>query len=159
MIEEDTTIQLATYKDALEIALLSKTEIEYGLGWRWTEEKVKGRIRDKTTNVVVAREGGILVGFGIMQYRNDNANLDLMAVKLEYRRKGVGTKIVKWLEEVAKTAGTFKVYVQTRDQNQEAQIFYSSLGYRLLDKVPGYYQQKEDGFVFFRDLTFDKYDK
>jgi len=157
MIEEDTTVQLATYKDALEIALLSKTEIEHGLGWRWTEEKVKGSIRDKATNVVVAREAGTLVGFGIMQYRNDNANLDLMAVKLEYRRRGVGTKIVKWLEEVAKTAGVFKVYVQARDQNEEAQIFYSSLGYYVLDKVAGYYQLKEDAFVFFRDLTVDKY--
>ena len=152
MIEENTTIELATHSDASEIAMLSRDLIEQGLSWSWNTERVKKALRDRSTNVAVARDGSNLAGFGIMEYGDKHANLNLLAVKKEYRRTGTGTKIVRWHERVASTAGVFKIYVQVREQNTIAQDFYSKLGYVVLDKVPGYYKHKEVGVIMFRHI-------
>ena len=100
MIEENTTIELATHSDAPGIAMLSRDLIEQDLGWSWNTERVKKALRDRSTNVAVARDGSNLAGFGIMKYGDKHANLNLLAVKKEYRRTGTGTKIVKWHERV-----------------------------------------------------------
>src|SRR5471032_416574 len=73
-------LRLATANDARDIALMSRDLVEQGLGWRWTEAKILGCIRDPNTNVAVAYERGILVGFGIMKYADQEAHLNLLAV-------------------------------------------------------------------------------
>jgi ribosomal-protein-alanine N-acetyltransferase len=155
ILEENTIIRKARNKDALEIALLSKTEIEYGFGWGWTEVKIKRKIRERNSNVVVAKNNETLMGFGIMKYGDEKANLDLLAVKPEYRRRKVGSQVVKWLEKVAKTAGVFNVYIQAKERNLTARKFYNSLGYVVIEQVPRLYSHQEDGVVFFRRITTD----
>ena len=150
MIEERSKIQLATKADASEIALLSKASVEKGLGWKWTAEAVRRAIRDKSTNVVVAKDGAVLAGFGIMKYGSQKANLDLLAVKSEYQRLGMGTRIVRWLEEVASAAGVFHIYVQLRQKNAVAKHFYLRLGYQIIDAVPGYYKGIENALIMYR---------
>src|SRR5205085_5379131 len=74
------TIRLATLRDARAIAEMSRDEIETGLAWSWTPERVRLSIRDRATNVAVAHEGQLLVGFGIMKYGDEKAHLSLLAV-------------------------------------------------------------------------------
>ena len=39
---------------------------------------------------------GNLIGFGIMTYGENTANLDLLAVRPNYRRRGVATRLLRW---------------------------------------------------------------
>ncbi len=55
-------VRLATSADVDDIAAMSRVQIEHGLPWRWTPERVRRFVRDRDTNVAVAREGGRLVG-------------------------------------------------------------------------------------------------
>ena len=57
-------IRHARIKDAIQIGNLSRTIIEYELGWSWTPRRIVKKIKDKNTNVVVALEGDHVVGFG-----------------------------------------------------------------------------------------------
>jgi hypothetical protein len=75
-----------------------------------------------------------------MRYGNNDAHLDLLAVASRYRRAGVGRRLLKWLEKCAVVAGTFNVALEVRVGNEEAQLFYKHMGYRVLAHVPGYYQ-------------------
>jgi len=152
MLNLDATIEFAQPSDAREIAELSREYIEYGLGWRYTPEKVASLITGKTKNVVVARRGHELMGFGIMTYRDESANLDLLAVKRGYRRRGVARQIVTWLIEVALSAGIHSVYVQVRELNHGAIEFYRKLGFHKIDEMPGYYSGEETGIIFCRSL-------
>jgi len=138
--------------DATEISQVSRDEIEYGLGWNYTARKIVQIIKNESKNTVVARREGELVGFGVMTYRKDQANLDLLAVKKEYRRCKIGSDLVLWLEEVAITAGAFNVFVQLREKNTEAFSFYEKLGYIRLDDLPGFYRGIENGIVMAKSL-------
>ena len=105
MLNIDGRIEFAKASDAEEIAMLSREYIEYGLRWKYTPEHVKSLMKKPTNNVVVARKGEQFLGFGVMSYRNDDANLDLLAARQTYRRSGVARNIVEWLIEVAREEG------------------------------------------------------
>ena len=56
-------IRLALPADADAIARMSRDFIEYGLGWRWTPERIAGCMRDAATNVVVVDDANGIAGF------------------------------------------------------------------------------------------------
>ncbi len=152
MINSDLSLALARRSDAPVIANMSRVLIEYGLAWKWTAKRVEASIRAANVNVLIARIDHRIVGFAIMRYRDDDAHLDLLAVAPAYRRLGVGRQLLEWLEECAVVAGIFRIALEVRETNQGAQLFYQSLGYRPLDRVPGYYQGTEAAVRMVRKL-------
>ena len=146
------TIEFASLADVVEIGELSRKYIEYDLGWDYTPEKITRLIKSDNKNVVVAREDNQLVGFGIMTYHENQANLDLLAVKIRYRYRGIGRQILQWLEKVALTAGIFTVYVQVREINTGAIKFYKKLGYKIIDERRGYYRGQETAVIMSKDI-------
>jgi ribosomal-protein-alanine N-acetyltransferase len=147
-----STIEFASLADVVEIGELSRKYIEYDLGWEYTPEKLTRLIKSDIKNVVVAREDHQLVGFGIMTYHEEQANLDLLAVKIRYRYRGIGRHIVQWLEKVALTAGIFTIYVQVRQINTGAIKFYKKLGYNIIDERQGYYRGQETAVIMAKDI-------
>ncbi len=145
-------IRLARTRDALCIAEMSRDFIESGLGWSWTPSRVLRAMDDKSSNVVVAVEANEVIGFAVMQYFDAEARLDLFGVHPCHRRKGIGTRMVKWLEETALVNGNGVVYLETRLRNHEAREFYKSLGYRVVQRISGYYKGKESAIQMAHDL-------
>lgn len=140
MKHSDLTLQLARAGDAASIADMSRQLIEYGLRWRWTEQRVAASMSASNTNVVVARIDGPVIGFGIMKYGERLAHLNLFAVAPEYHRNGVGRQLLQWLEKCAMVSGIAAISLEVRAANSGAQRFYESMGYRTLVQLPGYYQ-------------------
>lgn len=145
-------VGLARHDDAQRIAEMSRDSIEYGLGWKWTAGRIIRCLADDATNVIVAREGSGLIGFAIMQYRDDEAHLLLFAVGAAHRRKGVGSALLSWLEATALTAGIGVITLEARTRNEEARAFYRRRGYREGVVVRGMYRGKEDGIRIAKDL-------
>jgi len=138
------SLRLATLDDAADIAKLSRDEVERGLPWSWTEDRVAASIRHLDINVVVAGDRGAIAGFGIMLYRDDAAHLSLFCVKAANRRQGVGSAILRWLEDVARTAGARRIGLECRRDNAAARNFYGEHGYHEQGIARGYYRGKED---------------
>jgi len=153
MKHSEFTLSLAKVGDAAAIASMSRELIEYDLNWRWTEQRVAASIRAANTNVVVARIDGRVIGFAIMKYGDRVAHLNLLAVAPEYRRAGVGRQLLKWLERCAAVAGNVAISLEVRAANTGAQRFYESMGYRILVRLPGYYQGVEAALRMGRRLT------
>jgi hypothetical protein len=79
--------------------------------------------------------------------------LDLLAVAPLHRRTGIGRRLLEWLEKCAVVAGLFKVTLEVREENKEAQLFYERMGYRTLAHLPGYYQGIEAALRMGRNLS------
>ncbi len=146
------TIRLARIEDALCIAEMSRDLIESGLGWTWTKARIVNEIRAKNANVIVTVEGNELVGFAIMKYQDSEARLNLFAVNPQHRRKGVGRRMINWLEKTALINGSSVVYLEVRLGNDIAKKFYLSLGYKIIQRIPGYYKGRESAIRMARDL-------
>ena len=132
---------------------MSRDLIEAGLGWRWTPRAVAQQIRDRATNVAVAHVAGQLVGFGIMQYADDEAHLLLFAVRPLQRRSGIGSKLLAWLEATAVVAGIEMIFLEARSSNAAARAFYTANGYRELARMPRYYANNEDAVRLGKDFA------
>lgn len=131
---------------------MSRRFIESGLEPSWTLERVQRTLKHRDSTTLVARRGRELLGFAIMQFGDSSAHLSLLAVAAGHRRAGVGRALVSWLEESARTAGTFVIRLECRLGNQDAVRFYRALGYRDAGVVPRYYQGVEDALRMERDL-------
>jgi [ribosomal protein S18]-alanine N-acetyltransferase len=147
-------IQLAVQSDAPAIAALSRDCIERGLPrWSWTPERVLHCIHDRSTNVAIIRQNGILAGFAIMKYGEEEAQLFLFGVRPTHRRRGFGTALLSWLEATARTAGISAIWLQVRSTNSGAIAFYRSVGYKAMALNAGYYQGVEDALFMAKDTA------
>jgi ribosomal protein S18 acetylase RimI-like enzyme len=122
-------VQLAVAGDAGEIAAMSRALIEHGLPWTWRPERVSRAVAAPNANVAVVREPEALVGFGIMEYLDEDAHLVLLAVRRASQRQGVGSAILQWLEASALVAGAKRIRVEARRDNPSARSFYNEHGY------------------------------
>ena len=149
---EQYEISLAVAADAAAIAELSRDTIERGLPWSWTSRRVARSIRDRSTNVIVARQARGLAGFAIMKYEEEEAHLLLLAVLAAQRRKGIGSALLAWLEATVAVAGIGVVKLETRASNQDGRLFYRRHGFEDVGLQEGYYQGVEDAMQMCKDL-------
>jgi ribosomal-protein-alanine N-acetyltransferase len=119
-------IGLARRSDARAIAVLSREVVEYGLDWAWTPQRVRRAIADRATNVIVARDGGVLIGFALLQYRDASATLQV--------------------------AGITAVHAEVRESNRAARAFYAKLGYVEGAVTRGYYQGRDNAVRLVRTV-------
>ena len=139
--------------DTPRLAAMSRRLVEAGLESCWTAERIERHRRHQDSIVLTARVAGSIGGFAIMQYGDDAAHLNLLAVEPIHQRQGIGRALVRWLEDTARVAGTFTIRLEIRASNRIARSFYRSLDYRESGWVPGYYQGVEDALRFERSLA------
>jgi ribosomal-protein-alanine N-acetyltransferase len=145
-------ITLAEPFDVPQIAALSRHAVEHNLDWRWTPARVMRSVRDRGTNVAVARQGRQLLGFAILRYLEDEAHLQLLAVQVSHRRRGVGSALMGWLDTTLGVAGIGAVRLEARAGNDGALAFYRALGFRQTGLQRGYYPSGEDAVQMSRRL-------
>ena len=148
-------IRLARARNAIQIATMSRDHIEHGLGWKYQPQKILEQMRDDDTNVVVAWHDTSMAGFAIMEYQGFEAHLILFAVQPAYRRQSAGTALLRWLIKTAEVAGVQVIYVELRKSNAVARRFYESIGFKKMEALQGFYQQREDGMRMALDLRHD----
>jgi amino-acid N-acetyltransferase len=92
--------------------------------------------------VVVRDEAERVVGTGALQWFGDVALLRSVAVAAEFRKAGLGRRIVAELEKTARAAGISQLVLLTTT----ARGFFESLGYRVIDRqtVPQGLHQSEE---------------
>jgi ribosomal protein S18 acetylase RimI-like enzyme len=151
----DCLLQPARTDAALALAQMSRELIEIGLHHAWTATRIARHIEHADSVVLTARINVEYAGFAVMQFADDTAHLNLLAVQPQHRRRGIARRLMAWLEETAVTAGTFVIALELRATSGAAHAFYSALGYRESGRVPGYYQGVEDAIRMARDLRGD----
>lgn len=152
MASRAITLRLGQSGDAAELALMSRDLIERGFGWSWTRARVARTMAGRDTATVVACAGREVIGFAMMYFGEQHAHLNLLAVRPAYQRRGIGRRLMAWLEESARAAGITGIYLEVRVNNQDARRFYRVLGFQELTLLPRYYGGVEAAVWMARDL-------
>ncbi len=152
------TLQIAPAlaADVQVIAEMSRRLVEVGLPWTWTPARVARHLHHHDSLVLAVRAGAApnptLAGFAIMHFGDDIAHLNLLAVDSRWQRRGLGRRLVEWLEKTAITAGTFSLCLEVRARSPVAQLFYREMGFTETGRVPRYYSGREDALRLTKDL-------
>ena len=125
-------VRMASMADAAAIAAMSRDLIEHDLPWSWRADRIRQAVGAANTNVAVIQEDPELDAFGIMEYWDDDAHLVLFAVRHARQRRGLGSALLGWLEDCAVAAGSKRIRVEARRDNDAARNFYNENGYHEL---------------------------
>ncbi len=76
-----------------------------------------------------------------------------IAVLPEYRRKGIGSKLLaKALEALRDEYECKEVYLEVRVSNTPAIKMYEKHGFKIVERIPMYYVDGEDAYLMAREL-------
>ena len=124
MLQKVNVTQAITKKDQSDCFAI-RTEVfveEQGVP---KEEELDGW--DRTSMHALARVNGIPVATGrLITIDNKDAKIGRMAVKLEYRRIGIASLILDFLEEKARKKGIQNITLEAQEYVKQ---FYSDRGY------------------------------
>lgn len=113
--------------------------LENDLGYNCELDKLNNRINEmqKRGNyqIFVACDGDKVVGYiGCVSYlafelENEGMKIIALAVSKEYRRKGIGTELLKTAEQWAKENNIEVILLNSGLPREDAHAFYESQGY------------------------------
>ncbi len=101
---------------------------------------------------LTAEDGGEIAGYGGITVAADSADIENIAVAEQYRRAGVGTSLMRGLEDIARKQGVKKIFLEVRVSNFAAMKMYLNLGYAGVYARTRYYADGEDCLVMAKEL-------
>jgi len=104
----------------------------------------------------VARLGGELIGFSVVMRVLDEAHLLNIGVAGKYQGQGHGARLLRNAMEVARMAGTLRMFLEVRPSNERAVELYRHFGFLQLGVRRDYYPAtvgREDALVFEKELA------
>ena len=101
---------------------------------------------------LIAEDGDEILGYGGITVAADSADVENVAVTEEYRRGGVGRKLLSKLCERAKELGAKKVFLEVRVSNSPAMRLYLKSGFTGAYARTRYYSDGEDCLVMVKEL-------
>jgi ribosomal protein S18 acetylase RimI-like enzyme len=139
---EEPRLERATPSDAAQVWAIQRAAFEEYLGmqnpppsvWRAEIRDVEGWLRDG--GGVLAWLGDVLVGSVVWSYREQVFYVQHVAVHPAYRRRGLATHMMAWIESEAQRSGFAQLALRIRSAQKGNQALYESLGFVVTDTAP-----------------------
>ena len=114
----------------------------------WSEQAIRSEIDNPLALWLVAVDNGAVIGYIGSQSVMGEADMMNLAVTPNYRKNGVGKRLVTALIDRLKENDVTSLTLEVRDSNQSAISLYNKEGFLLVGRRPGYYQMpKEDALI------------
>lgn len=120
----------------------------------WSEKSFYDELtKNKMAIYIVAQENDEIVGYGGMWHVINEGHITNVAVKKEHRNKGIGTKIINSLIDIAKEKEMIGITLEVRVSNDKAKSLYKKSGFIIEGIRKEYYDDnKEDAIVMWKHL-------
>jgi ribosomal-protein-alanine N-acetyltransferase len=83
----------------------------------------------------------------------EEAHITTIAVNSEYRRRGLGERLLSLLIDLARAHNTARLTLEVRESNEAAIALYEHFGFERKSLLPNYYGDTgEDGVVMWKTL-------
>ncbi len=146
MIEKSKDIE----KDAELIAQIER----HCFATPWTAEQVKSS--DDSTVFFLAKEKEKVIGYGGMYTVLDEGYVTNIGVLPEFRRQGIGAKIVDKLIDYSKEKALAFLSLEVRVSNIAAIELYKRFGFEEVGKRKNFYSlPKEDALIMTRYFSYE----
>jgi ribosomal-protein-alanine N-acetyltransferase len=113
----------------------------------WSEATFRGLLRRQSAALIVAERAGKVVGYAVLWFAADEAELGDMAVLPEARRRGLGRWLLDAALAEAARRGAERVYLEVRASNAAARSLYEGAGFSTAGVRPGYYSEPEEDAI------------
>ena len=120
----------------------------------WSEKSFYDELtKNKMAIYIVAKEDEKIIGYGGMWHVINEGHITNVAVKKEYRGKGIGNQIINALIDIAKEKEMIGITLEVRTSNDVAQNLYKKNGFIIEGIRKEYYDDnKEDAILMWKHL-------
>lgn len=119
----------------------------------WSKEALSYDILENDNAfVIVAEYEGEFAGYADIWTVLDEADLNSIAVRVDFRRKGIGDAIMLAMTEMLSASGVATINLEVRVSNMPAIKLYKKYGFNECGVRPGYYLDNgEDALIMKRE--------
>jgi ribosomal protein S18 acetylase RimI-like enzyme len=96
---------------------------------------IQSKMRIQPDLFFVAAEDGKIVGTAMSGYDGHRGWVYYVAVHPDYRRRGIGSALMRMVESTLMEIGCPKLNLQIRAENEPVKAFYEALGYTVEDRI------------------------
>lgn len=119
----------------------------------WSKNSFEMELKNMAARYVVAKEDGIVVGYGGVWLIIDEGHVTNIAVRKNYRGKQIGSEVLSALIEICKARNINSITLEVRVSNEPAKKLYAKYGFKEAGIRPKYYaDNNEDAMIMW--LTF-----
>ena len=113
----------------------------------WTVMDYAAVFSENSVKKFTAVSGGKFAGFGASEWDREQNAVCLMplAVRPEFRGRGIGSALLKAMEEAFGTSSDVYLYVDI--ENETAVRLYRRAGYKQTGIIPSYYMNGHDAII------------
>jgi ribosomal-protein-alanine N-acetyltransferase len=131
-------------RDMPEVLAIESESFEFP----WSEDEFIRCLRQRNCIGMVADHDDEVVGFMIYELHKTRLHILNFAVAKEYRRLGIGQRMVtKLLGKLSQQRRT-RVMLEVRETNLDAQLFFRSQGFRAVNVLRDFYEDTtEDAYL------------
>uniref|UniRef100_A0A7C4W3V2 Ribosomal-protein-alanine N-acetyltransferase n=1 Tax=Geoglobus ahangari TaxID=113653 RepID=A0A7C4W3V2_9EURY len=105
------------------------------------------------SEIFVADLGNFVVGYIVLQHKEEESKILSLAVRKEFRRRGIGSMLLEKAIESSKEKGKKRLLLEVRISNIPAQKLYKKYGFKTINVLPNYYADGEDAYLMCLDLN------
>ena len=94
----------------------------------------------------------LVLGYVVASAKGKQGRIISLAVRPEYRKRGIGTDLLRRLLERLQSIGVVEVSLEVREDNLAAITVYDKLGFKLTGRIDRYYEDGCAALVFERSI-------
>jgi ribosomal-protein-alanine N-acetyltransferase len=140
--------------EAVDALMVAAFDAEYGEAW--TRAQLDAVLAMPGVWLTLARHGRRVVGFSLHRIILDEAELLLLAISPDMRRRGIARALIERGCAEARSTGARRLHLEVREGNP-ATALYQSAGFTPAGRRREYYRgvggQISDALTLSRDLT------
>ena len=95
----------------------------------------------------VAELDGKIVGMIVVWLIIDEAHVATLATHPDFRRRGIGTKLLSHALRLMMDEGALSSFLEVRENNFSAQEMYRKIGYEASGRRPHYYKDNDEDAI------------
>ena len=114
----------------------------------WSLRSITSELNNPLSLWIIAEENGVVAGYVGSQSVLGEADMMNLAVAPDFRRRGIGRKLVDELVLQLKEKDVHVLVLEVRASNEAAIALYTECGFEQVGRRPNYYvHPKEDALI------------
>ena len=113
----------------------------------WNEKILKDEFYNENSEYFVICEDEIVCGFAGLWFNIDEAHIMNIAVRKDFRKKGIGSELLNFLIGEAKSKKKMCITLEVSDDNGPAIELYKKFEFEILGRRKKYYNNVNDAII------------
>ena len=122
----------------------------------WTRATIDNVLSDKKYFSIVIFINNQIIGYAIAWNVDAEGEIDRLAVANNWRRLGMGARLLDELLSIARSRGVRELFLEVREDNVAAQQLYLGRGFEIVGARPDYYPDGRAALLMKRGLESER---